>query len=86
MFSTFLLQQKSIILCASWETLFVSISVSFTNLYQIDFCCNKNVENIGDYRDSLELNIGETILNIFDHAYEKESAGKYWVLFHPILG
>jgi anti-anti-sigma regulatory factor len=47
----------------------------------IDFCCNKNVENIGDYRDSLELNIGETILNIFDHAYEKESAGKYWVLF-----
>lgn len=47
----------------------------------IDFCCNKKVENIDDYRDSLELNIGETILNIFDHAYEEKSTGKHWVLF-----
>ncbi|SMM99535.1 hypothetical protein SPONL_655 [uncultured Candidatus Thioglobus sp.] len=47
----------------------------------IDFCCDEKVKNIDDYRDSLELNIGETILNIFDHAYEKESVGKYWVLF-----
>ncbi|WP_201339610.1 hypothetical protein [Isorropodon fossajaponicum symbiont] len=46
----------------------------------IDFCCNKEVKNIDDYRDNLELNIGETILNIFDHAYEK-SIGKHWVLF-----
>jgi anti-sigma regulatory factor (Ser/Thr protein kinase)/anti-anti-sigma regulatory factor len=47
----------------------------------IDFCCDKKVDNIDKYRDGLELNIGETILNIFDHAYEKESTGKNWVLF-----
>lgn len=47
----------------------------------INFCCNEEVKNIDDYRGNLELNIGETILNIFDHAYEEESIGKHWVLF-----
>lgn len=47
----------------------------------IDFCCTESTENIDTYRYNLELNIGETILNIFDHAYEKGSTETNWVLF-----
>jgi anti-anti-sigma regulatory factor len=69
-----------------WYKFVSDVLIEPQKIYQethkiIDFCCDKKVKNIDDYRNNLELNIGETILNIFDHAYEKESTGKNWVLF-----